>query len=105
MANQIVETDIKPPVNVTSRYYDSTVIYYGQQNVLTYKTYRRKSYPPSSEDRFMVISKTREFRPDLVAWEEYGVVSLWWKILEANGLKDIYDFRAGLNIRLPSNIF
>lgn len=105
MANQIIITTIKPPVSPMSRYADQTVIYYGPQNKLTYNTYKRKSFPNSSQDRFMVISKTREYRPDMVAYEQYGIVSLWWKLLEANGMKDIWDFKSGTNIRLPGNIF
>lgn len=88
-----------------SRYADQTVIYYGAQNKLTYNTYKRKSFPVSPQDKYMVISKTREYRPDLVAFEQYGIVSLWWKLLEANGMKDIWDFKVGTNIRLPANIF
>lgn len=105
MANQIAVTSLKPPVSTMSRYADQLVIYYGAQNKLAYNTYKRKSYPLSSEDKFLVISKTREYRPDMVAYEQYGIVSLWWKLLEANGMKDIWDFKVGTNIRLPANIF
>jgi hypothetical protein len=104
MANQITETTIKPPVSVASRYSRSKVIYYGPDNKLTYTTYKRDTYPVNQDDRYMVISKTREYRPDLVAYEQYGITSFWWKILEANGMKDIYDFQAGKNIRLPSSL-
>jgi hypothetical protein len=105
MANQITITNIRPPVGQTSRYANQTVIYWGPQNQMTFDTYRRGRYPTSPKDRYMVIPKGREYRPDLVAYEEYGVVNFWWRILEANGMKDVYDFQAGKNIRLPSNIF
>jgi hypothetical protein len=40
-----------------------------------------------------------------VSLETYGVVDYWWKILEANNMKDIFDFKSGVNIRLPGSIF
>lgn len=105
MANKIIVTDIRPNVGVTSRYLDQKIIYYGPENKLTFNTYKRKNYPVSDSDRFLLITKTREYRPDLVAYEQYGIVTIWWKLLEANGMKDIWDFKAGTNIRLPNSLF
>jgi hypothetical protein len=107
MANQIVETTFLANrfVAQTSRYIDSKVLYYGPNNLLTFATYKKRSYPTSDKDKFMVIPKPREYRPDLVSYEQYGTVSFWWRIMEANGLKDILEFEAGRNIRLPSNVF
>jgi len=36
-----------------------------------------------------------------VSHEYYGHVDNWWKILEANQIKDIWDFKAGITIMLP----
>ena len=107
MANQITETAFKADrfVAPTSRYIDSTVLYYGPNNLITFNTYKRGSYPRNDKDTFTVITKTREYRPDLISFEHYGTVSFWWKIMEANGMKDILEFEAGKNIRLPGNIF
>jgi hypothetical protein len=107
MANQITETAFKPDrfVAPTSRYIDSTVLYYGPNNLITFNTYKRGVYPRNDKDVFTVINKTREYRPDLISFEHYGTVSFWWKIMEANGMKDILEFQAGKNIRLPGNIF
>ena len=52
----------------------------------------------------MVITKGSEYRPDLVSFDEYGTIDFWWKIMEVNGIKDILDFAAGRNIRLPNNV-
>jgi hypothetical protein len=49
----------------------------------------------------MVISKGVEHRPDLVSFDHYGHVDNWWRILEANNIKDIWDFKAGTTIILP----
>ena len=52
-----------------------------------------------------VIPSGMEFRPDLVSKEKYGVPDFWWKILEANKMKDIFEFRAGKTIILPENVY
>lgn len=107
MANYIEETDIDPSVYVTpgSRYLGSDIIYYTESKRLTFKIYKRQPYNQQIDDRFMVITKGVEFRPDLVAHRVYGVVDFWWKLLEANGMKDITEFKAGVNIRVPSIVF
>jgi len=107
MANKIVETNLRPTafVDALSRYKDSSVIYYGKQNRVTFKTYVRTIDPISPDDRFTVISPGREFRPDLVSQDVYGIPNLWWKILEVNQIQDIFDFKTGLNIRIPQNAF
>jgi len=46
-----------------------------------------------------------EFRPDKMSQHVYGHVDWWWKIMEANNIKDVYDFKAGTNIRIPANPF
>jgi len=51
----------------------------------------------------LTITKAFEFRPDLVSYKVYSTPDYWWKILEFNGMMDIFDFKNGRNIRLPSN--
>ena len=92
-------------VDSTSRYINSEVIRYGDKRLLTFETYKRNPLLLSPDDRFLVINKGVEFRPDLVSFRVYGVVSLWWRIMEANNIFDVFDFKAGRNIRLPNNIF
>lgn len=107
MANQITVANLNTDrfVAQTSRYLDSSVIYYGPNNLITFTTYKRGEYPPNEKDTYLVITKTREYRPDLVSFDHYGTVSFWWKVMEANGMKDILEFESGKNIRLPGNIF
>lgn len=107
MANPIEYTNISPNKFVlpTSRYADSQVIRYSENKKITFEIYKKGSYPVNPNDRYMVISKGIEYRPDLLSKRLYGTTDFWWKILEANGIKDIYDFTAGKNIRLPANIF
>lgn len=107
MANYIENTNIQATTYVTqtSRYAESPVIYYTEMKRLSFKTYKRKEYKTTKEDMFMVISKGFEYRPDLVSQRAYGFPDLWWKIMEVNKISDIINFKAGVNIRIPSVIF
>lgn len=107
MANYYEETKIKPRrfVPVTSRYAESTVVYYTERKLLTYNTYKKGTYKPTPKDKFMVVTKRYEFRPDLVSYDVYGTPDFWWKIMEANGIADVYNFKVGLNLRLPGAVF
>lgn len=107
MANKIEYTRIKPETFVTkvSRYQSSKVIYYSDQKIITFETYKRKKITPSRNDQVTVITPGMEYRPDLVSTDKYGLPDFWWKILEANSMKDIMDFKAGKTIVLPGNIY
>ena len=107
MANRIEHTNLLPEqfVPKTSRYIYSRVIYYGDRNYLTFTTYKKKDNTESEGDRFTVVSPGYEYRPDLLSFEAYGTPDFWWRIMEANGIMDIYEFEAGINIRLPGNVF
>lgn len=107
MATPIETTDIKATtfVNPTSRYAASVVEYYSELKKITFETYKRRKFVPSDQDKFMVITKGVEFRPDLVSFDFYGTVDFWWQIMEANSMKDVLEFKAGVNIRLPSNVY
>lgn len=107
MANPIEITNIAPTrfVTASSRYAQSRVIQYSESKKLTFEIYKRGTYPPSRDDQFTVISKGMEYRPDLMSRRAYGTVDFWWRLLDANGMKDIMEFKAGTNIRIPQNIF
>jgi len=109
MANKITELEINPTsrelVSALSRYANATVIRYGDRNLLTFKTYKKANSPLSSGDRFTVIKSGTEYRPDLLSQQFYGTVEFWWKIMEANNIKDVFEFKSGTNIRLPADVF
>ena len=88
-------------VSMGSRYANATVIYWGPLRKITFTTYKKRNYPYNSEDKFAIIPPGMEFRPDKMSSSVYGVPDFWWRVLEANNMKDIYDFRAGVNVRLP----
>jgi len=107
MANTIEHTDLTTNsfVNSTSRYVDSSVLYYGDLRRLTFSTYKRGTYPDNSEDLFTVIPAGMEYRPDKMSELAYGTPDFWWKIMEANRIADIFNFKAGVNLRIPANPF
>jgi hypothetical protein len=84
-----------------SRYLNSTVILYGEKRKMTLTTYKRNNFVAEGDEKTMLINKGVEYRPDLVAFDVYGVSEVWWKILEANRMSDVFDFKAGLTITLP----
>lgn len=106
MANYYEATNIatKKFVNFSSRYTDSSVVYYTENKLLTFNTYKKKNFTNSAGDRFMSITANLEYRPDLVSQMAYGTCDFWWKIMEVNGIKDIFDFKTGINLRIPDSI-
>jgi len=92
-------------VNISSRYHESDIVYYTEKKLLTFPLYRKTPIDSSKRDKFTVISKGHEFRPDLTSYEFFGVPDFWWKIMEANKINDIYDYRAGLSIKIPGAFF
>jgi hypothetical protein len=104
VANRLEQSDINPKTFFTSasRYVDSPVVYYSDLKRLTLETYKRQPIGTTATDKFMIIGKGYEYRPDLVSVKAYGLPDFWWRIMEANGISDIYQFKAGVNIRIPS---
>lgn len=88
-------------VTGTSRYRASPVVYYGERNIITFETYVRKEYVQSGTENLMLITPGVEYRPDLVSYQKYGTPDYWWFVLQANGMKDIWEFKAGKTIILP----
>lgn len=59
---------------------------------------------PERDDTEFEITKTYEHRPDLLAYDLYKDVGLWWVFAVRNKsiIKDpVYDFVAGTKIFLP----
>jgi len=104
---QLIEYTTIPPqslVTAASRYKQQNVIYYGERKFITFDTYIRRPYTLNGDESVMVIKKGVEYRPDLVSFDVYGFPDNWWRILEANKMKDIWDFKAGKTIILPNRV-
>lgn len=102
----MIKTEVAPilaknVVATGSRYLNSKVLYYGNRNLITFETYKRTNYVKTGTEKVMLITKGVEYRPDLVSYDYYGFTDVWWKILEVNEMKDIYEFKVGTTIILP----
>lgn len=63
-----------------------------------------RSFPAQSDDFLFTVTRQYENRPDLLAYDVYGDVNLWWVFSVRNRsiLKDpVYDLVAGIEIYLP----
>ena len=89
-------------VKVSSRYAGSSVVYYTENKLLAFNIYKKSTYPRTANDKYYVVTSGSEYRPDLVSLGAYGTVDFWWRIMEANNIKDIFDFKAGLNLVIPN---
>ena len=43
-----------------------------------------------------------EYRPDLISYDVYGIVSLGWYIMGFNGILDVQDLKSGTILKIPS---
>lgn len=104
MTVPIEQTNIRTNgiVDPNSRYYNKNIIYYGENRIITFETYIRNNYVATGNEKVMVITKGLEYRPDLVSYDVYGIPDFWWRILEANRMQDVWDFKVGKTIQLPS---
>ncbi len=104
MANQILYPPLKARrfVNFLSRYVNSKVLLYGDNKKTTFTTYKRKTIPATSNDKYMQINSSTEYRPDMVSQMAYGFPDYWWRIMQFNEIYDIKDFKSGLTIRIPA---
>ena len=109
MANSISYVPYSEPsrgyVTGSSRYTSSRLIYYGELNKMTFTIYKRTQPMLTDEDKYTVVPPGWEYRPDLASKFMYGTVDFWWKILEMNGMKDVWEFKSGANVRLPINVY
>jgi hypothetical protein len=87
-----------------SRYINQNVIYYGEKRIITFDTYIKEKYTIKGNEKVILITKGTEYRPDLVSYDFYGFVDNWWRILEANNMKDIWDFKSGKTVLLPDKV-
>lgn len=86
----------------TSRYSYKTNLLRKDGNTIIRNLRKRDFYiPESDEDTVHKINAGEEFRPDVVAQNQYGDATLYWIILAANHMKSVFEFKADKVIRLP----
>jgi len=60
--------------------------------------------PKQSDDLTFVINTTYQYRPDLLAFDLYGIAGLWWVFYQRNPntlQAPPMDFKSGTMIYLP----
>lgn len=63
-----------------------------------------RDIPSESDDILFEVTKNYEYRPDLLAYDLYSDVNLWWvfSVRNKNILHDpVFDMAAGTKIYLP----
>lgn len=79
--------------------YYNTVIKNGYLDVINFR-----DIPVEKNDIVFEITQTYQYRPDLLAFDLYKDVGLWWvfSVRNKSVLKDpVFDFTAGTKIYLP----
>ena len=89
---------------MTAVYSSSSPWYNTPINSQYMETWVPRPIPASDDDFQYTIQPQYNFRPDLLAYDIYGNPKLWWVFMQRNIdiiYDPIYDFRAGITIRLP----
>ena len=85
--------------------YSITSPYYTSNQTLGYlDIWSYRDIPAESDDVLFEVSSRYQNRPDLLAFDLYDDVNLWWVFAVRNPsiLRDpIYDLTAGIQIYLP----
>jgi hypothetical protein len=97
--------EVTGPVDLAaSRYRTSRSYVYEETGKMAFEIYKRVPIAEDDADQYTVIQAQHQYRPDLMAYEIWGFSDLWWVLLVANNITDIYDFDIGKNIRVPAKI-
>lgn len=82
----------------TSPYY-TTSMTSGYLDVIDFR-----NLPEETDDILFEVTKNYEYRPDLLAYDLYKDVGLWWvfSVRNKSVIKDpVFDLEAGVKIYLP----
>lgn len=85
--------------------YSTTSLYYNTALRDDYlDIWTPRPVPAQPDDYDYKIQPQYNYRPDLLAFDLYGTPRLWWVFMQRNAdviFDPIYDFRAGIIIKLP----
>ena len=93
-------------INRTSRYRKLDRIL-NDQDERYVETSEPITIPKSPTDTFHIVTMKDENRLDLISWQYYGNVLLWWVIAEASDIIDPFNVPKDTVLRIPdkSTIF
>lgn len=99
-----VKRAIVPEQTYLRARYDRKLRLRFQNDDLAIRQMRVKDLVPesSANDIYYQIQGYEEYRPDVVANNIYGDPKLYWVILSNNGMRDVFDFKAGEYIVIPA---
>lgn len=64
---------------------------------------QKRWFPTTSvEDQLVYVDARYECRPDILSVDYYNSPLYAWAILAANGLRSVWQLRAGMYIKIPS---
>lgn len=89
-------------------YTNSSPWYSTPQNSLYLDIWVPRPIPAGDDDFEYTIQPQYNYRPDLLAFDLYDSPRLWWVFMQRNAniiFDPIYDFRAGVTIKLPKKSF
>ena len=85
--------------------YDSTSPYFETgYSQFFLDTMVNRPIPKENDDLTFTINTTYQYRPDLLAFDLYGIAGLWWVFYQRNPntlQAPPMDFKAGILIYLP----
>lgn len=87
-----------------AKYTSSSPWYTTSSNQLYLEIWQPRPIPADEDDYIYEIQPQYNYRPDLLAFDLYGNPKLWWVFMQRNVdtiFDPIYDFRAGVTIKLP----
>jgi len=85
--------------------YGSTSSYFTTPVTQSYlDVWQNRPIPKTSDDTYIVINETYQYRPDLLAFDLYQDAGLWWVFYQRNPntlVAPPWDFKVGTRIYLP----
>ena len=82
--------------------YENNKIKLDKDGKRVYTTTYYPKIPLSNSDQF--IQSKEGTRLDAIAHTFYGDSTLWWIIAKSNGIKGFTSLKAGVRLRIPSNV-
>lgn len=55
----------------------------------------------TTEDTYVTVTNETENRLDMIAYTYYGSARYWWVVALANYIKDPFDVKVGMTLRIP----